>query len=205
MILRKITKKILLLVEGKDEESFFEAFIEYLKLDLDSVDIFCVEGKNNFKNHIPVLFKNAGMDKVKKIAIIRDADENAKSALESIANVLMKVGVKKSKRDEYIFNGRKVFIYIMPDNKNKGMLETLCLKSVKNNPVMTCVNKFERCLKHINTNPKNMEKTKSLVFLAAMPEDVHSVGIGAKKGYWDFSAKEFESLKKFIKKLIKPI
>jgi hypothetical protein len=204
MGLENLTKEILLFVEGKDEISFFEAFMKFNGIKLNNINIIDVKGKNNFKESIPSLFKMSGIENVKKIAIIRDADEDAKSAFASIAGVLKKIGAKKSSEEnKYLFKGKKIYVYIIPDNENNGMLETLCLRSVQDHSVMTCVKEFEKCLDKINVIPKNMEKTRSLLFLAAMPENVSSVGIGAKKGYWNFESKEFEKLKIFLEDLIK--
>ena len=49
--------------------------------------------------------------------------------------------------------------------------------------------------------PNNIAKAKAQVFLAAMPELVKSVGVGAQKGYWDFNSEELTDLKSFINNL----
>lgn len=49
--------------------------------------------------------------------------------------------------------------------------------------------------------PNNIAKARSQVFLAAMPDIVNSVGLGAKKNYWDFNSSVMSELKTFINRL----
>jgi len=86
------------------------------------------------------------------------------------------------------------------------MLEDLCLKTVENYKAMTCVNEYTSCISALESIPKNIPKAKvqvfkAQVFLAAQPEIVDSVGLGAQKKYWDFESSALDELKKFLIKL----
>lgn len=195
-----INKKKVIVVEGKNEIKFFEALLEYM--EIADYEIYDVKGKNNFKNEIPALVRTTGFSDVEVFAVIRDADNDANSAFESIKNILKKQGLKPpTKMNQFSRATDKpiVGIYIMPGNSDTGMLEDLCLRTVEKHPAMICVNSFINCVKELNEPPRNLSKAKAQAFLAAMPEIVNSVGIGAKKGYWDFDSEKLNDLKSFLK------
>ena len=86
----------------------------------------------------------------------------------------------------------------MPGSSENGMLEDLCLKTVKDNPAMKCVNSFIDCAKGLGEPPKNIAKAKAQAYLAAMPKILSSVGIAAQKGYWDLDSIELHDLKTIL-------
>ena len=86
----------------------------------------------------------------------------------------------------------------MPGDFKKGMLEDLCLRTVKDHPALKCAEAFIECALKLNYPPKNIAKAKAQAFLAVMPEIVSSVGIGAEKDYWDFGSDELKNLKIFL-------
>lgn len=186
-------------VEGRDDANFFNALLRHIKIT--DVDIREVGGKAQFKDKLPALFRTPGFSDVYIFAVIRDADQDANSAFESIRNLLKKEGfAPPAKINMFSDNSPKVGIFIMPGNSEKGMLEDLCLKTVADNPAMTCVKPFmDSCLK-LKTPPGNLAKASAQAFLAAMPEIVNSVGVGAEKGYWNFDSPILDELKNFLLK-----
>jgi hypothetical protein len=99
-------------------------------------------------------------------------------------------------QNTFIDNKIKVGIYIMPGNKNEGMLESLCLQIVEHEKEYKCIEEFFNC---IPEKPKNIAKAKVQAFLSTRKNFVHSLGLAAKKGYWDFEHANLRELKKFIK------
>lgn len=205
-----IKSKKLLAVEGKDEENFFGALLRHI--NITDFDIRRVGGKDQFKNKLPALknvsgFLNAdGSPFVTHLAIIRD--ENDDNAFASVTNILKKEGFTPIKKHGQFSKGNpKVGVFIMPGETLKGtMLEDLCLKSVENHPAMRCVNEFACCVSALKTIPKNISKAKvqvfkAQIFLAAQPETVDSVGLGAQKQYWDFDSPALDELKQFLSNL----
>ena len=84
----EITEKNVLVVEGKDEDHFFQALIKSMSLNI-KYQIIDLKGKTNFKADISAMHKTPGFKKIKKLIIFRDADENdADSAFQSIVNIL---------------------------------------------------------------------------------------------------------------------
>ena len=205
-----IKSKKILAVEGQDEENFFDALLRNMKLT--DFDIRRVGGKNQFPKKLPALLKTPGFFEpdesawVTHLGIVRDKDED--EAFESISNIVATAGLKPPTKHSTFSDGNpKVGIFIMPGTAVKGtMLEDLCLKTVEKNPAMECVNDFASCVSQLKTTPKNIPKAKvqvfkAQVFLAAQPETVDSVGLGAQKNYWDFDSPALEELKQFLSHL----
>lgn len=203
-----LNNQILILVEGRDEVNFFNKLIEKLGLSAQVEDI-C--GKDVFptENGFKAITKLEGFENVKSIAVIRDADSGEKaahSAFQSVKTVLERNSVVcPSAPGEFIENnGLKVGIFIMPDCENEGMLEDLCLKSVENDSVFKCAEKFLDC---VNTSakeeekPKNLSKAKAQTFLAGKKEVASSTGVGAQKGYWNFDHECMNKIKAFLENL----
>ena len=208
--LSSINSKKVIAVEGKDEINFFNALLRHM--DITDFDIRDVGGKVQFPNKLPALLKATGFyladgsSSVTHLAIIRDKDED--EAFKSIATIVTNAGLKPpTKHSEFSNGSPKVGIFIMPGETIDGtMLEDLCLKTVENHKAMTCVNKYASCISALEPIPKNIPKAKvqvfkAQVFLAAQPEIVDSVGLGAQKKYWDFESPALDELKEFLTQL----
>jgi len=77
---------VLLLVEGREEVIFFEEFIRYHQLG--KIQILEL-GKYSFRGRFLALTAATDFaDTVKSIGIVRDADDSAVTAFESISDVL---------------------------------------------------------------------------------------------------------------------
>ena len=193
----------LITVEGQDEVYFFDALLRYLEI-LD-VEIREFGGKTKFIKKIKAINTLQNIENLKKLAIIRDADtDDINLTFESITDILKVTKIDDNtlippeKIGQFSHGLPKIGIYVMPDNKNNGMLEDLCLKTVNDTEAMKCVEIFYKCAEELKGSPKIPAKSKAQVFLAAMPKIVNSVGLGAQKKYWNFDSKELEELKTFL-------
>ena len=196
-----IRKKKVLAVEGDDEINFFDSLLKYM--GISDADINKVGGKNKFKNKLPALVNTTGFfDNVETFAVIRDANDDANAAFSSIKNILQKQNLTPpTQMNKFANNGLKLGIFIMPGNSAEGMLEDLCLRTVQHHPKMNCINEFMDCILKLKEPPKNVAKAKAQSYLAAMPIIANSVGIGARKGYWNFDSDELKELKIFLENL----
>lgn len=200
----KITKKKLLVVEGNDEKIFFQELFKHMAKE-NITDIQDVGGKDNFKNNMPTLTRIPGFNEVEAIAVVRDADGSCRSAFDSVKGILKENGLLPPEKPGKFSQGNpKVGVFIMPDNKKSGMLENLCLKTVKDEEGMECVNLFVDCANQLTNPPKNKDiaKVKVQAFLAIRPGVFDMVGLGAKKKYWDFDSAALDPLKKFLSELV---
>ncbi len=189
---REITSEKILLVEGKDEELFFEALTK--SLEIKNIQIIEIKGKDNFKTIIPNLINLKNFKDVKIIGVVRDADNDAQASFESICNSLKNAKLDCPKTDAFTNGAVKVGIFIMPGKKQKGMLEDLCLKTISKNE-KECIDTFFDCFPD---KPKNISKSKLQAYLSSRKDFVHSLGLAAQKGYFDFNDETFTELKSFI-------
>ena len=193
-----LQKKLLILVEGKDEIKFFEALAKYLALS--SFEVRECGGKDNFTNTITAVSKATGFDSVEKILLVRDADfgENAqentfKSLLDSLDKAELPKPEKAFEWTELTKNKPQVAIYVMPYEGAEGMLEHLCLESIPEEE-KKCLNTFFECMPE---KPKYNRRAKAEVqaFLAAKEEPVVNLGLASSKKYWNFEHSVFDDLK----------
>lgn len=127
-------------VEGKTDEYF----IKKILLSSDEYNIIKYEGntrlesrlKRFHKQNIPS-FKDHG---IKKILILADADNSATDSFGYIKSILSKLNsdnienkypVPNAANEVVQENDLKLGIFILPNNKDRGCLETLMLQSVK--------------------------------------------------------------------------
>jgi len=204
--MEKITEKNVLAVEGKDEENFFKALLE--TLGIGNVQIIDVGGKDSFRNKFPLYVQSDGaLEIIKNIGFIRDAeDHEATAAFQSICGLLQKYGLpcppelcKIIEQDR-----KKVNVFIMPNNNQCGMLEDLCMESIKDTDIFHCVKSFIHCYENkIDKEKYNPAKAEILAYLSTRTPIVNSLGIAAQQKVWDFSHACFNEIKNFLIELFK--
>jgi hypothetical protein len=202
----KIEKENVLMVEGKDEVNFFKALLEHLKIP--NIQVIEAGGKDKFANTFSVYMHTDGaLVKIKNIGFVRDAEEKeAQSAFDSIRSVLTKYKLPCPANINEIIeqDGKKVNIFIMPNNKDRGMLEDLCLTSIEKTDILDCVDGFIRCYENkINKENYNSSKAKILAYLSAQTPIVTALGLAAQQGVWDFSHPCYDEIKAFLCSLFK--
>jgi len=202
--MKRIESEKLLIVEGKDERNFFAALLKHEHVN--GVQVIPVGGKDKFKTELPNLVNMDDFSEVDTLGFVRDAEENqAPAAFSSICSTLMKnnLPAPKSINQVIIQQNIKIGVFIMPNNVDEGMLEDLCLQSINKNPLYRCVDEYlQCCLSQISKNKKiNIAKAKVQAYLATQNPLVSSLGLAAKKGYWDFLNSCFVDIKKFLHNL----
>jgi len=71
-----------LIVEGKDDKTFFEAFLENSRIS--GVQIHSLDGKNNLNDFLKAFALTPGFYIVKAIGIIRDSNSDPKASFQSV-------------------------------------------------------------------------------------------------------------------------
>jgi len=160
--------------------------------------------KDNFRNFLEDVSLLPGFaEKVKTVAIIRDAETNAAAMFKSTCEALSSFGLPFPRAPGEITDGPPaVGIFIVPDNKADGMIETLCLRSVDNDPAFPCLDQFFECVKgRLKELPSNMHKARAQTFLATRKEVDYHVGRAADNGVWPFDHEAFAEVRDFLAKL----
>jgi len=126
-----------LLVEGSTPLHFFEALLSELGLH-DLVEIRDFGGVRDLRPAVRALASSSEFRRlVKSLGVVRDAETDAKAARQSAEDALAAAGLPE---------GVETSVFIPPDNKQPGMIETLCVESVRRDPAFACVEEFFKCL-----------------------------------------------------------
>ncbi|MBN1697661.1 MAG: hypothetical protein JW881_09120 [Spirochaetales bacterium] len=154
------------MVEGKDECNFFSEIVEKERLLIQIEDY---KGKANLKNYLESLKKRTGHETITSIGIEQDADNDPDAAYDSICHALKSASYPGPDQEKKNRNEIKVTILIIPDRDKKGMLEDICLSSIKDDPHMSCVEAYMNCIREKTDNFHdlhiNQAKTKIRSFL----------------------------------------
>jgi len=197
---RQITKSKILIVEGIDEEYFFKAYFKFLSIS--DIQVLPIGGKTLLPDYLDVLITDSNfISKVQVLAIIRDADDNANSAFQSVCSALRNSSLPvPSAPLQPVSNNLIVNVMIMPPGSSSGMLEDLCLRSVSSDPALPCLDSYFSCLLTLPnySMPKNMSKAKVHAFLSSRIEPDKRLGEAALASYWPFNNVVFDTLKNFI-------
>ncbi len=195
-----IEKEKLIIVEGGDDENFIDALLK--KLEINDVEIINIGG-NNFDDYVPEIGKITGFDKVKQLLVIGDADNNSQTAFDRIKRSIEEIEdynlIPPQVRNSFNNDLPQIGIYIITKpNSEEGILEDLCLETVKNHPVMKCVEIFCECISELDCEFENPSKSKCKTFLSGMPISVPHIGVGAQKNYWNLESEILDKLKSFL-------
>ena len=143
--IRHIESAAQLLVEGNDQRNFFEAFTSHL--GIQDVQIQNFGGVNDLTGFLQGLVAEDWFhQRVRSIGIVRDAERNAHSAFQSAQDSLRNAGLVVPAQPARRAGGSpSVSVFILPDNRNAGMLETLLCQTFQGEPIGDCVEDFLRC------------------------------------------------------------
>ena len=189
----------LLLVEGRDEENFFEAFLRYL--GVSGIQVLNYRGKNNLGNRLEVYVDVPSFAQIQSIGIVRDADDNARSALQSVQSSLRNVGLPAPQDFlEPAGDSPRVAVFIMPNNADAGALEDLCLVALADDPAMGCVEAFMQCVQAaVATPPADAAKARMHAFLASREDPELRLGEAGQRRYLPWDNPAFGDLAQFLR------
>jgi len=197
---KPIKRSRLLVGEGWEEMRFFRALADHLKIA--DIQIEQCGGKHGLVPYIRTWPVRPGFWQLHSIGITRDADTSAQSAFESICNALAEIRLTPPESLGVPSPGRpKISVLILPHGRETGMLEDVCLESVRPDPSIECVAAYFDCLKReAGREPKvsKMSKAQIRVWLASMSEPDKHLGEAAECGYWPWDSPAFDSVKQFL-------
>ncbi|MBI5586016.1 MAG: hypothetical protein HY892_19565 [Deltaproteobacteria bacterium] len=187
----------LLIVEGKDEEGFFAAFLR--ALTLSEIQVAGIGGKTQIGPNLKALVKDPDFSKIVTIGLIRDANANPKAAFQSVQDALKAADLPVPKQlIKSVAGPPKVAVMLLPPT-GRGELEDLCLEAVKDEPIMNCVNQYFECVEDLGLKrPRKLSKAKVAALLSYHEDPINSVGLSAQKGFWDFNKQAFSKVRNFL-------
>ena len=194
-------KRKQLLVEGRDEEGFFGALLKHL--GIDDIEVRNYGGKENLKRFLNVFVISTGFDQVQSIGIVRDADNSAVSAFQSIQGSLHSVNLPTP--EDMLGpagDSPRVTVFVMPDNVKCGALENLCLSALEDDPVILCVSEFMQCVwQSVERVPANDAKARMHAFLASREDPELRLGEAAQRGFLPWGNMAFAQLIGFLRRM----
>lgn len=190
----------LLLVEGRDPESLVPHLLSHL--NLSGIECADFGGREELGAFLKAVKNTAGFRQVRSLGIIRDADQDAELAFRSAADAVARAEMQPPEKLGQEGSGEpRILIFILPNNREPGMLETSLLESVNDQPAMRCVDELFECVQRTgDPPPKNLEKAKVSAYLATRAKGGKQKHIGESggSGIWPFEARAFEPLCKFL-------
>lgn len=205
----EIREEVQLLVEGKDERNFFKAFAAHLALG--NVQVQVLAGKDRLRQSLETLAGATAFRTVRSIGIVRDADESADAAFQSVRTSLGNANdaIRSSRvefpvpdRPEQLVGERLALsVLILPGDGQKGMLETLLCRTFAGSGVDGCIDGFFRCAEESGSAIHRPDKARARAFLATTPDPHVSVGVAAMKGHWGLDHRAFDGVRNFLTSL----
>ena len=206
---RRIRSDRLLLVEGRDEVNLFGELLKHCLDVAGRQDIQIIDAGGREKFGINIAAINAAPERcspLRALGVIRDADDSADSAFQSVCDALRNTGYVPPAAHGDVSGGMPaVGVFILPDGEGTGAIETLCRYSVARGAASGCVETYIDCLKEQGAlQSRNEDKTFAHAWLAAGEDPVARVGEGARQGVWDFDSDAFADLSAFLRNLFEP-
>lgn len=186
--------------EGKDDVAVVRGLAAHLQLDLQVEEY---RGKNNLSLFLNSLQKRPefARQKVDGLAILRDANGDAKASFASVRDALQLNGFSSPNADATFSEAAlRVGIFIVGVS-GRGMIEDLCLQSVAAQPEFSCVDAYFNCITEKSGRRDFSSKAKVRVWMASHTDYDYRVGKAAEEGYWPWDTPAFDPLKNFLKAL----
>ncbi len=165
---RPITRPKLLLGEGIDEERFFSALL--LHLGIVDIQVQQYGGKNNLGPYLQILAQapTPGFQSVVSIGLTRDTDADLTRAFQSVCTALQNAGLSVPTAPNVPTTGSPwVKAFMLPDNSSPGMLEDLCLASVRSDPAFACLDSYFQCVQSFGRQQGEPSKARVHAWLAS--------------------------------------
>ncbi len=208
---RLITASGQLLVEGRVAEMFFRELVSHCGFK-DAVDVrtFGDKSKTNLQGYLKLFTgKAAFKERVQRIGIVRDAEGvAAQFAFESVQKALTAAELPVPAAISSLEGDSPgVGIYVLPNCRDTGMLETLCLEAIsetersRGQNVLLCVDRFFDCLRQQGREPRNPTKARFAGYALGCDVVDPQLGRAAQQGQLPWDAAAFSSLKAFVHRI----
>lgn len=216
---RKLTilpgTKHLILCEGKDDKAFLMSFLKsgFLnQFDLNFIQVTKADGVDNIRKMVLVLVNTDGFQQIDSLLVIRDADNDIRSAQDSVKGAFAAAGLPVPQTEYQWERGDtiKTAFLLMPTCSNtsqKGALDDLCwdiLSEKFEDSIKEEVNGFISSLE-ADKKRTYVHKSKALVhtyFSATEKLIASGIGRAADAGAFDWTSEILDPLRYFLKSMI---
>jgi len=193
----------LVIGEGVEEQRFFKKMLAYM--NIEGVHAENYGGKPNLEKYLRALTIRSGHEKLVSVGITADADEDAMGTFTKVRNALRLIGLPEpSAHGLPVTEGIRVSVFVFPDGSSPGMLEDVCLASIRSKPEISCIDTYFACVKEKvgrQPHPRNMAKARVHAWLASHPDPDLRLAEAAEAGYWDLGNDAFSGIREFLRNL----
>ena len=191
-----------LLVEGRTAVPFARALLRKLGHE-NAVQVQNFGSRDDYGPFLSAFVKMPGFARVQTLGVMIDAEEDPAGTCQKVTHHAQRAGLNvPTPAREFSTGSPKFGYFVMPDESTAGMLETLCLRSVDEDPALHCADEYFRCLDSRKiTPPKNTHKARAQAYLASRERAGLLVGEAAHAGYWNWEHDSMKSLRQFFSDL----
>ena len=216
--------KHLILCEGIDEKLFFIWFLDHFKKksgsDYDKYNEIQIEdigGNTDFLKQLNVWTLISGFENIKTVGIIRDAENDAAAALQSIQYCFSHNGLPEPqdcfKLTDNQNGGVRTVFGILPGTKtnnkwDNGTLEDLCLKILKDSQSSEKIDLLTKYLEQVQDNFEykinHMHKAKLHTYFSSNEPFIGlKIGEAARNKAFNFESDVLVNFKKMFDDIVK--
>ena len=198
----KISAEVVLLVEGPDDQTVVSLLLSSIATHWRPlIDVQAVADGGGLEAGLGALATVSGFDRVKKVAVLVDADQSPEEAHQRWARHKTEFAVNHA--------GKQLSFCVLPSHTVKGALESLFLQSLNiNDPGFTCVQALVACLgdHSIHTTQAQKDKLALTTYINSRVKNPYSrIGVALKqdaRALFDFKHPAFKPLVEFLEDLI---
>ena len=193
-----------LIVEGDDEVRLLGALLRHL--GIDDVQIQQLMGYDNIRRFLTAFVDIDNFATVRSLAIVADANSNSAGRIQSIRDALVRAELPSPSAPlQAASDGRLSVSYlVVPHGEARGMIEDVCLESVRTDPAMECIDRYFECIEEAETpGPRSahMSKARLHAFLSSRDDPSLRLGEAADQGIWQFEDDSFTPLAELLRGL----
>ena len=197
--------------EGRDAEMFLIHYLESKALAKEpkfanEIQVLDFGGNDELRNFLVTLQNMDGFERVKSIAVIRDAESDFSKACREVTTAFKQAGFAVAGHcGEWVHAGELSVGYMLfPLNEKEGTLEDLCLHILseqQGDKVLTTVDDFLKTMEVENERRySRRHKNRLHTYLASSDAFVTMpIGLAAKAGAFDWKSNVLEPLKLFLR------
>ena len=190
-----------LIVEGDDEIRLLGALLRHLHID--DVQIQQLRGYDNIRRVLAAFVDIENFATVNSLAVVADANSNGAGRIQSIQDALLNAELPSPQAPLLTASKGhlRVSFLVVPHERDRGMIEDVCLESVRADPAMECIDRYFECIAEVDTpGPRSvhMSKARLHAFLASRRDPSLRLGEAADQGVWEFEDESFTPLKELL-------
>lgn len=183
---------MLIIVEGHTDKDFIELYCKYLEVEIKSEQICQTDGKDNIKNVKEKIHKALNMGE--RVLIIFDADDDIQKSLKNIQTQLVSLNSSWKNQCE---------IFLMPNNKDAGNLETLLENIAKEKCILKCFDNYIECIAKLRDKKSAIrlpaKKSKVFAYLSSFGFKNGDKNFKLDDSILDLQSPYLDNLKDFFK------